>query len=319
MSKLLITFPGQGSQFVGMGQKFLTSPFKDIAEKYFELASQTLGFNVKKLCFQGPVSELTLTQNAQPLIVTISTIYGEAFKSILKKEYQFISMGHSVGEYSALVFAKALNFTDALKLTKARGQAMQKSVPVGVGAMYAILRANDDKVREACKLAFQECNEIVEPANFNTPSQLVISGTKLGCEIAIEKLAQIDDSKFRSIPLNVSAPFHCSLMSPAQETMRKAFNDFQINKLEGSYIPNVTAKLTHSNENVKENLVQQITAPVLWSKSLETLPSELKCIDLGPGTITAGLVSKTRKDFSLLKLGDLELSSWEDIVQSFIS
>lgn len=278
-------FPGQGSQYVGMG-KTLSGQFK-IANDSFEEANSYLGFDIKGIIFEGPEEKLKLTAIQQPAILTTSI----AIWRVLQQEREFNPVfvaGHSLGEYSALVASRVLTFEDGVRLSHLRGTAMQEAVPVGCGLMAAILGLETDLVGDICKQASTE-GEIVVPANLNSPIQVVISGHSNAVQRAAE-LAKKGGAK-RVIPLPVSAPFHSPLMSPAAEEMKKAFNNIVFHPLQTPYISNVDGNLHEDSDGIKGRLVDQITAPVLWDSSMRTILG-LNCnliLEIGPGNVLTNL------------------------------
>ncbi len=288
-------FPGQGSQFVGMGKAFYEN-FKVVKET-FEEGSDLLNQDMKKLMFEGPDSELTLTENTQPAIVLLSTALHRLCVDVYKSKIQ-VCLGHSLGEYSALVANSTLTFGDALKSVKIRGRAMQKAVPEGQGAMLAVLGADNESVVQICKWAEQATGlKPLEPANFNAPGQVVISGKTeianfLKDNFKTSALSQTMKAKF--IPLNVSAPFHCSLMKPAQDEMELVLKSIKFGTPQFSIIQNVTAQETTDTSIIQKNLISQISAPVKWAQSVNRA-KELgvkTLIEVGAGKVLSGLVKK---------------------------
>ncbi|MFZ9594798.1 MAG: ACP S-malonyltransferase [Bdellovibrionia bacterium] len=303
-------FPGQGSQHVGM-VKDLFDQFA-MARETFEEASDATGLHIKKLCFEGPESELTLTENTQPCLLTASVA---AFR-VAQSELGFFPSavaGHSLGEYSALVAAGSLTLADAARWVRSRGQAMQKAVPVGEGTMAAVLSLSDDQVLELCQVATEEAQRKrnaqgsssisvearVEPANFNAPGQVVIAGSTDG---VAEALALVkSDPRFaggKTIPLQVSAPFHSSLMKPARDRMAEIFSHLgpqqKPKTLSCPYVPNRTARITQEPEVVLELLVEQVDHPVLWRPSVQVLLDAgfTHAIEFGPGKVLCGLIKR---------------------------
>lgn len=290
MSKLAFIFPGQGSQAPGMGRN-LTENFP-IAKAAFEEADQALGFGLSDLCFNGPEEDLQLTANTQPAILTASIA---AFRAFSEKGIKpdFVA-GHSLGEYSALVAAGALSLADAAKLVRRRGELMQEAVPVGVGAMAAILGIDADKVAEACAAAAQ--GQACAPANFNTPAQIVIAGHKEAVERAVEE-CKARGAK-RAMMLKVSAPFHSALMMPAQEQMTAPLTQAMFNDLSVPIVNNVDAAVVTSGGESRAALVRQISAPVRWTDSVRKLFAEgvETFVEVGPGKVLAGLVKAIAKE-----------------------
>jgi [acyl-carrier-protein] S-malonyltransferase len=281
-------FPGQGSQAVGMG-KALCVEFPRAAE-VFAAADDALGAPLTKLCFEGPEAELKLTANTQPAILTMSV----AVLRVIEAETGLrpdVVAGHSLGEYSALVAAGALRFTDAVRLVRLRGEAMQAAVPAGTGAMAAIMGAAPEVVAEACAEAAQ--GEIVSPANFNGAGQIVIAGHQGAVEraLAILKAKGVK----RAIPLPVSAPFHCALMEPAARRLAEALAAVEIRPLAVPVVTNVEAEPNQDPGRVRDLLVRQVTAPVRWEASVRRLAAMgvASALEVGPGTVLAGLVKRT--------------------------
>ena len=305
MSALL--FPGQGSQIVGMGSEFYNN-FK-IVKKIFSEADEKLNFPISKVILEGPEDQLQLTQNTQPAILTVSY---SIFK-VLKNEFNFdfkkfkYFAGHSLGEYSALVCSDALNFDDALYLLNERGKAMQEAVPVGQGSMVAVLGA---KINEVINLIQTRDikNGICEIANDNAEGQVIISGDK----VSVEKFqTTLKEKKIKSIPLKVSAPFHCSLMKPAADTMKEKINNIKFNNPTIEIVNNVTAKPEKNAENIKRLLVKQIFSTVKWRESIINMSKAnvTNYIEIGPGKVLTGMAKRTIKNvncFSINSIADIK-------------
>jgi [acyl-carrier-protein] S-malonyltransferase len=298
MNSFALIFPGQGSQFAGMG-KALVDQFPE-AKATFQEADDALGFPLSNLCFNGPDDELKLTQNTQPAIVTTSV----AALRVLQPQISIPSFvaGHSLGEYAALVAARSLTFSDAVKLVRIRGQYMQQAVAPGIGAMAAILKLPEGSLDQILQDAAQ--GEIVSAANYNSPDQVVISGHKAAVERAMEA-AKTAGAK-RTVLLPVSAPFHCPLMLPAQEKLavdltRVAFDDLAI-----PLINNVEARIITSGTEARTGLIKQVSGSVLWTQTIRYLASQgIKTyVEVGPGKVLAGLVRAIDPEASVVSFGE---------------
>lgn len=289
-----LIFPGQGSQYVGMGKVFYEN-FKTV-QHTFDEGSEALKVNLKKLLFDGPDSELKLTHNTQPAILLVSVALDKILKDVLQNQKKLCA-GHSLGEYSALVSNGVLNFSDAIKTVRTRGELMQKAVPQGKGAMIAVLGCENDNVVKICEWVQKETKEVLEPANYNAPGQVVISGSSKAAEWLLANwktsaMASVIKAKF--IPLNVSAPFHCSMMMPAQKEMTPVLSNLKYSTAQFPIVQNVTALPTTEANVIQTNLISQISAPVKWVQSVIKL-KELgvaRCIEVGPGKVLSGLVKK---------------------------
>jgi [acyl-carrier-protein] S-malonyltransferase len=283
-------FPGQGSQFSGMG-KDLADNFS-CAKQVFEEASDALNFDLTGLCFAGSEDDLKLTANTQPAILTtsIATLRVIEQETGLKPVY---TAGHSLGEFSALVCAGALDFAVAVKVVRQRGTFMQDAVPVGVGAMAAIMGVEREALEALCQQAAQ--GEIVAPANFNSPGQIVIAGHASAVNRAME-LAKAAGAK-RALPLPVSAPFHSALMAPAAEKLEQVLAAVAINPFICPVVGNVEAKAYNAEDQVRPLLVQQVCAPVRWDESVEELArlGVASYIEIGPGKVLSGLIKRIVK------------------------
>lgn len=297
---LAYIFPGQGSQAVGMG--------RDLAEHYpaaraaFAEADDALGFALSRLCFEGPADELQLTEHTQPAILTTSIAALRALESAGLPAPDFVA-GHSLGEYSALVAAGALSLAAAVKTVRARGRYMQDAVPVGTGAMAAVLGAAPELVEQACVEAAQ--GEVCSPANFNSPKQIVIAGHAGAVERAMEWLKAQGVRKV--VKLNVSAPFHCALMQPAQERLAADLAQLEFNDLRVPLVTNVAAVPIRSGDEARAALVRQVSAPVRWRESVERLVNEhgvRSFIEVGPGKVLAGLVRQIAPEARCVNVED---------------
>jgi [acyl-carrier-protein] S-malonyltransferase len=296
--KTAFIFPGQGSQYPGMGRE-LAQNFA-VARKVFDAADAALGFAISKLCFEGPAAELQLTANTQPAILTVSV----AAAAVLREEgvHPDFVAGHSLGEYSALVAAGALSLADAVQLVHKRGQYMQEAVPVGQGAMAVILGLDGAPLEEICREAAQ--GEVVSPANLNCPGQVVIAGSAAAVARAAE-MARGRGAK-RALMLNVSAPFHCALMKPAQDRLSV---DLDATHLEDPQVPlvdNVNAQVVTSASAIREALKHQVTSPVRWEESIRRLRAEgvELFVEVGPGKVLSGLVRQIDRAAACLRVED---------------
>lgn len=307
MKKVTLVFPGQGSQYVGMAKNL--SSYPECAEVLAQ-ADQVFDFSLTELMYEGPEEKLKLTEFTQPAIVAHSVALFEGVKTVLKElniEIERV-LGHSVGEYAALVAAGAIDLKDAVKAVQLRGKYMQEAVPEGAGKMYAILRVPGDMIEKACEASSNE-SEKVMPANFNEPGQTVISGHSAACDRAVEWLKQNYEGKQMAIPLKVSAPFHSSLMKPAEEKLAAhlASVDFKPNTI--AYIANIDAKekaAGSSADDIRNNLVQQVCGSVLWKQSLESLSADTLFIEVGPGKVLTGLNKKINSKFKTYTLDSEE-------------
>ena len=301
-----ILFPGQGSQIVGMGSEFYNN--FPIVKKLFTEADEILDFKISKIILEGPENELKLTQNAQPSILLVS--YSIYF--VLKNEFNFslekikYFAGHSLGEYSALLCANALNFQDALRLLYERGKSMQEAVPLGKGSMLAILGSEIEEINNY--LSEIKSKGVCEIANDNSQSQIIVSGNVE----SIEELKNIlKQNKKKCIPLPVSAPFHCSLMNPAAIKMKEKINNVDFKKPDYEIVGNVTAAPMNSSDDIKKLLVQQIYSKVRWRESVIFM-GENKIndfIEIGPGKVLTGLVKRilpNSNSFSINSIDDIK-------------
>lgn len=299
MSKRVFLFPGQGSQSVGMG-KSLCDNFV-LAKRTFEEANDALHFDLRKLCFEGPESDLKLTQNTQPAILTHSV----AAYRVLTAETPLrpsVVAGHSLGEYSALVAAGALSFADAVRLVNKRGLFMQEAVPVGTGGMAALVGADENKARALCDAAHRATGKTCEMANFNGGGQIVVSGHKEAVEEAA-RLAGADPAYGigKAVILPVSAPFHCSLMRRAEENMRPLLEGVKVANPAFPYIANVDAAAHSEGSGIVDRLVRQICGSVRWEQSMQLLPSlgVTEGLEVGPGRVLFGLMRRIQKDLKV--------------------
>lgn len=297
--KVTVVFPGQGTQYVGMGKVF-----SDFA--YFDKANTTLNYDLKKMMLEGPAEDLKLTENTQPAIVAHSLMLFEKLSDLLKNKGIEVErvLGHSVGEYAALSAAGVLSFEDAVKAVHFRGKFMQAASPAGKGTMYAILKQPEDLVRETCAAA-STSEEKVSPANFNEPSQIVISGDKFACERAIRLMEEKSGGRVKAIELQVSAPFHCELMKPAEEKLKSTLDEMKFSENKTAYVANVDAKEYAPGTApavIKENLLKQVCGSVLWTQSIQTLKDDTVIIECGPGKVLAGLIKKINSNIKVISL-----------------
>ncbi len=285
--RIAFLYPGQGSQQPGMGRA-LAERYA-VAREVFAQADDVLGFPLSRLCFEGSAEELTLTENTQPALLAVSW----ATTRVLRSHYGLHpswAAGHSLGEFSALVAAGALDFADALRLVRERATAMQAAVPVGEGAMAAVFGIDPEQVRLLC--AEVADGEIVAPANFNGAGQVVIAGRRGAVERASERARECGAK--RVVPLRVSAPFHCALMEPAARRLEAALGSVEIRPPRIPVIANVDGRVYATAEAIRSGLVRQVVSPVLWEQCVQTLAG-LGCrraLEVGPGKVLTGLVRR---------------------------
>jgi [acyl-carrier-protein] S-malonyltransferase len=298
-------FPGQASQVVGMGAGLATA--FPAARELFEEVDDALSQRLSKLMFEGPEDELTLTENAQPAIVAVSLAVVRVLEREggirLAQKGRFVA-GHSMGEYSALGATGALSVADAVRLVKRRGQAMQEAVPVGEGAMAALIGLDLDTAREVAEAAAE--GEVCTPANDNAPGQVVLSGDRAAVERAVEIAA--DKGARRAIMLPVSAPFHCSLMAPAADVMAEALAEVVMQPPSLTLVANVTAAPVEDPDSIRSLLVQQVTAMVRWRESVLRMKEEgvETLVELGAGKILSGLIRRIDRDLQIANAGTPE-------------
>ena len=301
-------FPGQGSQSVGMGKEL--AELYPVARQTFDEADDALGYKLSQLCFEGPEDQLRLTEITQPAILTASI----AIYRVLKKKGvnpQFVA-GHSLGEYSAHVAAGTLTFADAVRTVRNRGKYMQEAVPIGVGAMAAILGMDLAKVTKVCNEA--AAGEVCEPANINSPEQIVISGRAAAIERAV-KLATERGAK-KAVLLQVSAPFHCSLMKPAQDRLAVDLQAFPFHDPEIPVVCNVDAALTKDADPSRDALVRQVTGSVKWDQSIRALIAQgvQTFVEVGPGKVLFGIMRQIDRSQKALNVSDA--ASLEKLLQA---
>jgi [acyl-carrier-protein] S-malonyltransferase len=292
-SKVSYLFPGQGSQYAGMG-KDLAQNFA-VARLVFEEADEALGFSISRLCFEGPADELQLTENTQPAILAVSVAALRSMQAEGFTTADYVA-GHSLGEYSALVAAGALSLADAVRTVRARGRYMQEAVPVNTGAMAAVIGCENNVIQEVCEEASQ--GQVCSPANLNTGNQVVLAGNSEAIDRAVDLLKQRGAK--RVVKLNVSAPFHCSLMMPAQERLEKDLQNIEIRKAQTPVVVNVEARAFKNGPDLRAALVRQVSSPVRWQESIEFLISSgvNKFIEVGPGKVLCGLLKQISRDVS---------------------
>lgn len=286
---IAFVFPGQGAQKVGMG-KALADQFP-ICRETFDEADAALGESLSTLCFEGPDDRLMLTENTQPAILAMSTAVARL--AVSKGMRPAFAAGHSLGEYSAHVAAGTFSFADALRTVKRRGRYMQEAVPVGEGAMAAILGLDADGVAKACADAAQ--GQIVTPANLNAPGQIVIAGHRDAVARAVERAKELGAR--RAIPLAVSAPFHCPLMKPAEDRLAPELRALAIHDPAFPVVANVDAEPKKTGHDSIEALVKQVSSPVRWEDVVRRLVADgaTTFVELGPGTVLAGLIKKIER------------------------
>ncbi len=289
-----VVFPGQGSQYVGMGRDFYES--YPSAREVFEQASDRIKVDMAHLCFSSTDEELRLTENTQPAILTVSYAIYKAIKEMLP-EVSFFA-GHSLGEYTACVASGIMDFSDAVFAVRNRGRFMQEAVPVGMGAMAAVIGLPFDKVEEVCR----SVEGVVEPANYNSPEQVVIAGEKAAVEAAVSILKE--KGAKRAVMLNVSAPFHCSLMKPAAEKLKPVLEELDFSDAEVPVVSNVTASSITSGAEERRLLVEQVTSPVRWYQSVLFMKKNGvdTFVEVGPSRVLSGLIRKTDRKLKVLNV-----------------
>ncbi|HTQ46736.1 MAG TPA: ACP S-malonyltransferase [Polyangiaceae bacterium] len=294
-------FPGQGSQSVGMGKDVLEA--SSGARAVFERVDAALAEKLSKLVLEGPEDQLTLTANAQPAIVATSCAVLAAIRErVPALTPPAFAAGHSLGEYSALVAAEALTLEDAVRLVRARGRAMQEAVPAGTGAMSAVMGVEPENLEALCRQAATS-DEVVSPANFNAPGQIVVAGHAS----AVARLGELAAAqKGRVIPLKVSAPFHCALMAPAARVVQNELERARVQPPKFPIVANFDAQANADAARVKELLVRQVDGPVRWEASVRLMAERgvTHALEIGPGKVLAGLVKRIAKDIKVLSVGD---------------
>src|SRR6202795_1276508 len=298
MTSIAFLFPGQGSQAVGMGKEFAAQ--YEVARQTFEEADEVLGYKLSQICFEGPEEQLRLTEITQPAILTASIAALRVLETRIPKP-NFVA-GHSLGEYSAHVASGTMRFGDAVRIVRNRGKYMQEAVPVGVGSMAAILGMELEKVIAVCQEAAQ--GEVCSPANINSPEQIVISGHTAAVERGT-KLADERGAK-RAKVLPVSAPFHCSLMKPAQDRLEADLNALKTQKPVYPVMSNVEASLVEDEMRARQTLIAQVTGAVQWEPSMRLLIEKgvQTFIEIGPGKVLCGLMRQINRSKTCLNVGD---------------
>lgn len=300
MSKTAFIFPGQGSQYSGMGKE-LADKFT-VARHLFEEADEALGFKLSSLCFGGSDDDLKLTANTQPAILATSIAVLKVVQQETGLKAEYVA-GHSLGEYSALVCSGALSFADAVRTVRARGTFMQEAVPVGTGTMAAILGVESDVLQDICREAAE--GEVVSPANFNSPGQIVIAGSVAAVARAIEIAKARGFRKAMLLP--VSAPFHCAMMKPAADRLAVVLDAITVHDMNVPVVANADAAPNSDRERVRPLLVSQVCSPVLWEQSVNAMSAlgVTRFVELGPGKVLSGLVKRINKEAVLANIEDV--------------
>lgn len=298
MKKLAFVFPGQGSQYVGMGMEFYRN--RPLARHFFELANEALGLDIARACFEGPEDKLKMTPITQPALLVCSYIANQLLREAgIRPAYV---AGHSLGEYSALLAAGGISFFDAVRLVRKRGELMQEAVPLGKGGMAAILGLEREEVFRVCEEA--QDGQVVEVANLNAPGQVVISGEKEAVERAME-IARNRGAK-KVVPLQVSAPFHCALMNTVRDRLAEILLRLPMEDPEIPLVANVDARPVFSAAEARSALIRQTNSPVRWEESVRFLHQEGVdlFVEVGPGKVLSGLIKRTVEGASVVNVED---------------
>jgi [acyl-carrier-protein] S-malonyltransferase len=300
MKRTAFIFPGQGSQYIGMGKEFHEN--FPVARQVFEEADDALHFPISALCFKGPPDQLKLTENTQPAILATSV----AALRVLQTEDGItpqLAAGHSLGEYSALVASGAFDFSDAIQIVRLRGRFMQEAVPVGEGTMAAVLGMDRDEIEKLCEEVSQ--GEVISPANFNCPGQIVVAGHTKAVHRAVDKAEEMGK---KAVLLPVSAPFHSPLMKPAGSRLEKELEKITVGDLNIPVVTNVEAEINVSKARVKGLLVTQVFHPVRWEESMQRMVREgiERVIEIGPGKVLSGLMRRIDSGVETKNLEDIQ-------------
>ena len=308
---LAFIFPGQGSQYAGMGKDLATN--FSAAREVFEEADDVLGFPLSHLCFEGPVEQLQLTENTQPAILATSIASLRAMETIGFPQPSFLA-GHSLGEYSALVAGGGLSLADALRIVRVRGQYMQEAVPVGTGAMAAVMGAELVDIERLCATASE--GQVCAAANINSPNQVVIAGDAAAVDRAMELLKAAGAK--RVIKLNVSAPFHCALMRPAQEKLAADLANVEFHELKTPVVTNADVAVVTHGDKARAALIKQVSSPVRWLESIELLIGKGAdtFVEVGPGKVLSGLLRQINRDVRSVNVEDSTVSAKLELVRA---
>ena len=303
MSKFAMVFPGQGSQAIGMLADL--APVYPVVEETFKQASDVLGYDLWNLVQNGTAEELGQTERTQPALLASSVALFRVWQQKFPEQQPTVVAGHSLGEYSALVCAGALDFQDAIKLVELRGQLMQQAVPAGTGAMFAIIGLDNESIINACAKAQEEVGEIVSAVNFNSPGQVVIAGTKEAAARAGE-LCKEAGAK-RALPLAVSVPSHCALMKPAAEKLAETLATITVSAPKIPVINNVDVAVESDADKIRDALIRQLYSPVRWTETVEKMAQDgiTHLFEIGPNKVLTGLTSRIVKELSAKAVNDV--------------